>query len=111
MNAGLSSSASAIACSGGSRKVPVGGVVLHVAAGRLLAEPLAYVALAALRALGELRGRDRLAVGHRLVQAELVPDQHQRRRHAPPEVAYELAHELFQLRFVDSRGAHRMLLC
>ena len=34
----------------------VGGVVLDVAAGRLLAQPLADVALAAVGALGELRG-------------------------------------------------------
>ncbi len=46
--------------------------------------------------------RDRLAVGHRLVQAELVADQDQRRRDRRAEIADELAHELFELRLVDS---------
>jgi hypothetical protein len=93
------------------RRQPEGAVrVLDVAARRLLAQPLADVALAAAGALGELRGRHRLAVRHRLVEAELVADQHERRRRAAAEILDELAHELLELRLVDRLGRHAVLL-
>ncbi len=86
---------------------PRGRVVLDVAAGRLLAQPLADVALVTVGALGQLLGGDRLAVGHRLVQAELVADQNQRRGDRRAQVAHELTHELFELCFIYFYCAHR----
>ena len=111
MKAGLSSCASASACSGGSRERALRRVVLDVAARRLLAQPLAQVALAAAGALGQLGGRHRRAVGHGLVEPELVADDHERRGRRRAHVLDEPAHELLELLFVDGwRRRHESLL-
>jgi hypothetical protein len=84
------------------QRVPVRlRVVGHVAAGRLGVEPLAHVALAGLGARGQPGGADRLPVGHRLVEAELVADRHQRRVERRADLAGHLVHERLEPCFVD----------
>ena len=77
------------------------GVVLGVAAGGLRAQPLAHVALVGARPRGELARRDRLAVAHRGVEAELVADEDGRLVQRCAEVAGEAPDELLQSPFVE----------
>jgi hypothetical protein len=61
-------------------------------------------------ALGQLGGRQRSAVGHGLVEPELVADDHQRRGRRRAHVLDELAHELLELLLVDGwRRRHESL--
>ena len=82
-------------------------VVLEIVARGLLAEPLADVALPGARALGELGRRDGLGVRHRLVEPELVADQHHRRRRACAQLTDESLHEGLELGLVEGGcGGH-----
>ena len=87
------------------------GVVGHVAARRLVAQPLADVALGRARAFGHLLRAQRPGAGHRLVQAELLPDQHQRRADDRPHVGDRLAHERFEPGLVNLSSTHLCLPC
>ena len=57
---------------GGQRVAVLAAVIGHEAACGLRVEPLAHVALVRVGARREFAGADRLGVGHRAVQAELV---------------------------------------
>ena len=87
----------------GQRVAVAGRVVLHVAAGRLAAQPLRDVPRVGAGPRGELPGRGRPA-DQRLVQAELVPDHRSAGRDRRAEVADELPDELIQLGLVQSHG-------
>jgi hypothetical protein len=89
------------------RVATAGRVVLHEAAGRLGVQPLAGVALGDVGATGQLGGRQRLAVGHRPVQAEPVAHHHQRRVERGAHFLHRAEHELIQL--VCVQGARVLL--
>jgi hypothetical protein len=80
---------------------PVGGVVLHVAARRLVAQPFADVALLGVGARCQLRRRHRLAVGHRPVQTQPIADHDEHGAHRGSGVLDEPRHELIQAGIVD----------
>ena len=79
------------------------GVVLHVSARALIAQPFADVALVGSGALRQL-GRRHGALRQFAVQPEPIADKYQRRAHRGAEIAHRLAEELVQLGFVDSHG-------
>ena len=76
-------------------------VVGHVAAGGLVVEPLADVALLRAGAARELGGGDGLAVGHRAVEAETVSDGDQGGAHGGADVRGDLVDEGLDLGLVD----------
>jgi hypothetical protein len=88
------------ACSGRVESVGC-RIVLCVAAGRLRGEPLLHVPFVGAGALGQLPAGYRIAVGHRLVQAELVADEDGRCVHHGSEVPDEPSDELVELVFVN----------
>ena len=75
------------------REAPGRRIVVDVAGGRLGGEPFADVALGRAGAPGELRRAWPAALGERLVEAELVADQHERAAERRAHVADHLAHE------------------
>jgi len=93
----------------GQAVAPAGRVVLDVAAGRVGGEPLAHVALRGVRALGEVGGRGRAAIGQRLVEPEPVADDDHRGAEHRAEVADGAMDEVHEPVVVDgwSLGAHR----
>ena len=78
-----------------------GGIVLHVPASRLPAQPLGDVPRAGPGPLGELFGARRTR-RQRPVQAEPVPDNHVPGREGGPQVGDEPAEKLLQLVHVNS---------
>ena len=85
----------------GHRVGVVGRVVLDVAARGLAAQPLGDVARAGLGRRGQFLSAGRRG-RQRLVQAEVVANDHVARRRRRAEVRDELAQELVQLVGVDS---------
>ena len=77
------------------------GVVLDIAAGALAGQPLAHVALVGAGALGQLGGRDGLAVGHRLVEAETEADHAQRHVHGRGDLVDDAVDEGLYAALVD----------
>ena len=90
----------------GQRVAVAVGVVGDVATSGLVAQPLAHGSLGDAGALGELFGGERAGSGHRPVQAELLPDDHQRCADDGAHIGDRLAHEGFELRLVDVCSAH-----
>ena len=82
----------------------VGRVVGHVAAGRLVAEPLTDVPFGGAGAGGQRRRRDRAGARHRLVQAEPVADVQQQSRDGRAHVGDRLPDESLEPRLVDPAG-------
>ena len=82
-------------------------VVLHERARGLHVEPLAHVALERPGAGGELRRRHGLAVGHRLVEAELVAEGHERRVERGAQLGGDVADEGLELLLVDVGDRHQ----
>ncbi len=82
----------------GSEAEATGGrVILRVAAGRLGGEPLSHVAQVGSGALGELLRSAPAAIGHGLVKADTVADEHGGGVQHRAEVCGEAADELLQL--------------
>ena len=81
-------------------------VVDDEAARRLGVEPLAHVALLRAGARGQLRRRDGLAVGHGLVEAELVAERHERRVERGAQLGGGVADEGLELLLVDVGDRH-----
>src|SRR5262249_27860801 len=75
-------------------------VVLLVAAGRLVGEPLAHVALVRRGALRQLLRSER-ALRELAIQAELIADEDEHRTDRRTEVAYCLAEERVEPGFVE----------
>jgi hypothetical protein len=97
---------------GRHREPPAVRIVVDVAGSRLGGQPFAHITLCGLRALGELRGRRRTVHGQRLIESELVADQHEGAADRGGHVAHHLAHEGLQLVGVDGgglRGCHVVL--
>ncbi len=80
-------------------------VVLDVAAGGLVSEPLADVALGGAGTAGDLLRGQRARPGHRLIQAELLADHEQRGADDRAHVGDRLAHEGLDLCLVDAVGS------
>ena len=73
------------------------GIVGDIAAGRLVGEPLADIALANAGCFGERHRRTGAEPGHRLIQAELAPDIDQHAGKSGAQVGNDLADEGFDL--------------
>ena len=95
---------------GGQGISPALGVVLAVAAGRLVEQPLANVALLGVGLPGQLGGGHGSGAGHRLIEPEPLADVDEIGGERRAEVAHDLAQELVQLVFIDrSRRGHENL--
>jgi hypothetical protein len=68
----------------GERELTAGRIVLDEPAGGLGAQPLAHVPRVGVRPRRQLFGNHRPGGRHRLVEAEPVPDEHERRVHRGP---------------------------
>ena len=86
---------------------PVVGVVGDVAAGGLVAQPLADVPLVRAGALGQVGRRHRPRPGHRPVEPEAVAQVHHQARDGRGEVAHRLVDELLQRGLVEARCVDR----
>ena len=82
------------------------GVIDDEAARRLGVEPLAHVALLGAGPRGELRRHDGLAVGHRLVEAELVAERHEGGVERGAQLGGRVADEGLELLLVDVGDRH-----
>ena len=80
------------------------GVVPDVAAGGLVAQPLADVPLVRAGALGQVGRRHRPRTRHRPVEPEAVTQVHHQARDGRGEVAHRLVDELLQRGLVEARG-------
>ncbi len=74
-----------------------GAVVIHVAAGRLLAEPLADITFRSAGSLGEFAGRLRSALGQRFIESEFVANTDQCRIKRRAKIDNGLAEKFVQL--------------
>ena len=90
----------------GQRVTVAVGVVAHVAAGRLVPEPLADVALSRTGALCDFLRSQRPGMRHRFVQAEFLADHHERSADDRSHVGDRLPHKGLELGLVDLRGTH-----
>ena len=82
-------------------------VIDDEAARGLRVEPLAHVALLGAGALGQFGRRDGLAVGHRLVEAELLAERHERDVERRAELGRGVAEERLELGLVDVGDRHQ----
>ena len=80
------------------------GVILHLAARTLIAEPLAYVSLRGVGAKRQFSGRES-AFCEFFIESESVSNQYQRCAHCGAEISNCFAEKFIEFRFIDWHAA------